>query len=46
MGKSITVKEGEVQKICVASFGPLLNESVLIVDVLNSTVSYLGKISS
>ena len=46
MGKSITVKEGEVQKICVSSFGPLLNESVLIVEVLNSTASDSGKISS
>ena len=38
------MKEGEVQKVCVASFGPLLNESILVVEVWNSTASDSGKI--
>ena len=38
------MKEGEVQKVCVASFGLLFNESILVVEVLNSTASDSGKI--
>ena len=38
------MKEGEVQKVCVASFGPLFNEIILVVEVWNSTASDSGKI--
>ena len=38
------MNEGEVQKVCVASFGPLFNESILVVEVWNSTASDSGKI--
>ena len=44
VGKNITVKEGDAQKVCVASFGPLLNESIPVVEVFNSTASDSGKI--
>ena len=38
------MNEGQAQEVCVASFEPLLNESILVVKVFNSTASDSGKI--